>query len=66
MLNCTIWAISTDSYESHRAWYDAPTSRLGFDKNLHFALCQDKNTVISRLFGVLNEQDGTAYRWVIN
>ncbi len=55
-LNAKVLGVSTDSEYSHKAWCQ---SSLG---NLAFPLAADMNHRMSRDYGVLNEDDGTALR----
>jgi alkyl hydroperoxide reductase subunit AhpC len=54
-LNAVVFGASTDSVHSHKAWL----KELGA---LKFPLLGDNAHALSRDYGVLNEEDGTAYR----
>ena len=51
-------ASGTDTHFTHKAWHDASDSI----KKIKYPMLADHTGVISRGFGVLNEEDGLAYR----
>lgn len=52
---------SVDSCFSHLAWLSTPRSRGGIE-GVSYPLVADLNKTISRQFGVLEEEEGIAYR----
>ncbi len=50
---------STDSYYSHKAWF---ADRKTFPQEITHPVVADTNHNLSRLFGVLKEEAGVAYR----
>lgn len=56
-LNTSVISVSTDSVYSHLAWTE--TKSLG---KIEHPMGADKNLSVSEDYGVLNEEDGTAYR----
>ncbi len=50
---------STDTVFSHKAWVQSE----GLVKGLSFPMLSDRNTFISRYFGILNEETWNAERW---
>ncbi|VDD93540.1 unnamed protein product [Enterobius vermicularis] len=60
-LGCSILAISTDSKFAHFAWSSQPTN-VGGVNGIRYPLCADKNYMISREYGVMNEDEGTSHR----
>ncbi|CAH8609923.1 unnamed protein product [Heterobilharzia americana] len=59
-INCEILAISSDSVESHNAWFRAPVENNGLNETVHFPLLEDKNMNICKMYGVSNEDNGSA------
>ncbi len=53
-----VFSVSTDTHFTHKAWHDASDSI----KKISYPMLADHTGVISRGFGVLNEEDGLAYR----
>ncbi len=51
--------VSTDSVFSHRAWF---SDREVFPQGIAHPVIGDTNHSVSRSFGVLDEESGTAYR----
>lgn len=62
-LGCSILAISTDSKFAHFAWSSQPTN-VGGVNGIRYPLCADKNYMISREYGVMNEDEGTSHRFL--
>lgn len=62
-LNTEVIAASVDSEFSHLAWSNLDRKKGGLGK-LEIPILADKTKAISRAYGVLNEDDGTAYRGV--
>ncbi|MFZ0565017.1 MAG: peroxiredoxin [Chlamydiales bacterium] len=54
-------ACSTDSCYSHLAWMDTPRHQGGI-KGVEYPLLSDIKREVSRAYGVLNEEEGVAYR----
>jgi peroxiredoxin (alkyl hydroperoxide reductase subunit C) len=52
---------STDSYFSHRAWFQ---DRGTFPRKITYPVLADTSQQVSRAFGVLKEDEGVAYRAV--
>ncbi len=50
---------STDSYFSHKAWF---ADRETFPEEITHPVIADTNHEVSRLFGVLKDDDGVAFR----
>ena len=50
---------STDSYHSHRAWFE---DREVFPEPITHPILADTSHAVSRAFGVLEPESGTAYR----
>lgn len=59
--NCTVIGCSIDSCYTHLAWLQSPKSKGGIE-GVEFPLISDLNKEIARLFHVLKEEDGFAYR----
>ena len=57
-LGVEVYSVSTDTHFTHKAWHDASDSI----KKIKYPMLADHTGVISRGFGVLNEEDGLAYR----
>ena len=55
-VNAEVIGVSTDSSYSHKAWTESSLGKVSFP------LIGDTNHAISRLFGVLIEEKGIAYR----
>ena len=53
-----VFSVSCDTHFVHKAWADASDSI----KKIKYPMLADHTGVISRGFGVLNEEDGLAYR----
>merc|ERR1712004_128620 len=60
-INCNVIACSTDSSFSHLAWTNQDRKSGGLGK-MDIPIMADKNFKISKLFGVLEENEGAAYR----
>jgi peroxiredoxin 2/4 len=60
-LNCEILGCSTDSIHSHRAWMNTSRNDNGLGQ-LNYPLASDFNKTVARDYGVLDEEEGTAYR----
>ena len=63
-LGAEVYAVSTDSQFTHKAWHDASDSI----KKVRFPMLADKTGFLSENFGVLNPDDFMAYRgtFVVN
>ncbi|MGC3977268.1 MAG: alkyl hydroperoxide reductase subunit C [Paludibacteraceae bacterium] len=59
-----VYSVSTDTHFTHKAWHDASESI----KKIKYPMLADHTGTLSRVFGVLNEDDFLAYRgtFVIN
>ena len=57
-LNTTVLGISTDSIYSHKIFKQ--TSPSG--RKINFPLLSDRTQKVSKIYGVLNEQEGFAWR----
>ena len=55
-LNAVVLGASTDSVHSHKAWFERDLS------GVKFPIIADTTHAVSRLFGVLKEDEGVAYR----
>jgi alkyl hydroperoxide reductase subunit AhpC len=55
-MNCKLLAASTDSAWSHKAWFERDLS------DVTYPILADTTQDISWMYGVLNEQDGSAER----
>ncbi len=53
-----VYSVSTDTHFVHKAWHDASATI----KKIKFPMLADPTGNLSRAFGVLNEDDGLAYR----
>lgn len=53
-----VYAVSTDSHFTHKAWHDSSESI----KAIKFPMLADRTGELSRAFGILCEEDFTAYR----
>lgn len=60
-LNTSIVACATESHFAHLKWLDIPHSEGGI-RGIRLPLLADKSMSIARAFGVLNEEEGFAYR----
>lgn len=60
-IGCEVVACSTDSHFSHLAWINTPRKQGGLGE-LKIPLLADKNTEISRAYGVLKEDAGITFR----
>ncbi|KAH9366321.1 hypothetical protein HPB48_006227 [Haemaphysalis longicornis] len=60
-VNCEVVACSTDSHFSHFAWTNIPRNQGGVGQ-VDIPLLADKTMKISRAYGVLNEDEGIAFR----
>ncbi len=56
--DAVVVGVSTDSFYAHKAWYETD-ERL---KKVNFPVIADTTLAISRAYGVLNEEDGSAFR----
>jgi len=56
--NCEIYAVSTDTHFTHKAWADA-SETIG---KIKFPMLGDPTNTLANEFGVLIEQDGLALR----
>ena len=59
--NTQLIGCSVDSVFTHLAWLNTPKSKGGI-KGVEYPLIADLNKSIARDYGVLNEQEGIAYR----
>ena len=57
-LGVEIYAVSTDTHFTHKAWHDASDTI----KKIQFPMVADPTGVISRHFGVMIEEEGVALR----
>lgn len=59
-----VFSVSTDSHFVHKAWHDASESI----RKIKYTMLADHTGVLSRAFGVMNEEEGVAYRgtFVVN
>ena len=59
-----VYSVSTDTHFTHKAWHDTSESI----KKVQYPMLADHTGALSREFGVLNEDDYTAYRgtFVVN
>ncbi|MBR2300544.1 MAG: peroxiredoxin [Bacteroidaceae bacterium] len=53
-----VYSVSTDSHFVHKAWHDAS----GSIRKIKYPMLADRTGAFSRALGVLNEEEGTAYR----
>ncbi|RZF37695.1 hypothetical protein LSTR_LSTR003106 [Laodelphax striatellus] len=60
-VECEVVAVSTDSEYCHLAWANVPKQDGGL-AGVKVPLLSDKSTKISRAYGVLDDETGTAYR----
>lgn len=60
-IGCEVVACSTDSHFSHLAWINTPRKQGGLGE-LKIPLLADKNTEVSRAYGVLKEGAGITFR----
>jgi peroxiredoxin 2/4 len=61
--NATVLGISVDSIYSHQAWLAQPKTQGGI-QGISYPLLSDITKSIARSYGVLNENEGVAYRGV--
>ncbi|MDR2087451.1 MAG: peroxiredoxin [Dysgonamonadaceae bacterium] len=63
-LDVEVYSVSTDSHFVHKAWHDASETI----RKIKYPMLADHTGALSRAFGVLNEEDGLAYRgtFVVN
>lgn len=59
--NTKVIGCSVDSVYTHLAWLNTPKSKGGI-KGIEYPLIADLNKSIAQSYGVLNEQEGIAYR----
>ena len=57
-LGVEVFSVSTDSHFVHKAWHDASESI----RKIKYTMLADPTGVLSRGFGVMNEDSGMAYR----
>lgn len=57
---CEVYSVSEDSYYVHKAWADA-SEKIA---SIEFPMLGDPAGVLARQFGVLDENEGQAYRGV--
>jgi len=55
---CEIYSVSTDTHFSHKAWHDASRTV----QKVRFPMIADPTQQLCKMFGVLNEEEGTAHR----
>ena len=55
-MNCEVVAASTDSHWSHKAWFEKDLPEV------RFPIIADTTQAMTRAYGVLNEDDGSADR----
>lgn len=55
-LNAAVLGVSTDSVHSHKAWFERDLAQV------KYPVLADTTHAVSRLFGVLKEDQGIAYR----
>ncbi|WP_199615482.1 peroxiredoxin [Paenibacillus alkalitolerans] len=60
-LDCEILGCSTDSKFSHRAWINTPRDQNGLGQ-LNYPIASDINKTVARDYGVLDENEGIAFR----
>ncbi|CAO1330853.1 unnamed protein product [Diamesa hyperborea] len=60
-IGCEIVAVSTDSHFTHLAWINTPRKEGGLG-NINLPLLADKSMVMSRAYGVLQEESGVSFR----
>lgn len=53
-----VYSVSTDTHFVHKAWHDASDTI----KKINYPMIGDPSMAVSRMFEVLNEEDGLAYR----
>lgn len=59
--NAEVVACSVDSWYSHYTWLTTPKNKGGI-QGIEYPIVSDLNKVISRLYQVLKEEEGIAYR----
>lgn len=57
-LGCEVYAVSTDTQFTHKAWHDASDTI----RKVKFPMLADKAGRLSEALGVLNKEDYLAYR----
>ncbi|CAO1364840.1 unnamed protein product [Diamesa serratosioi] len=60
-IGCEVVAVSTDSHFTHLAWVNTPRKEGGLG-NINLPLLADKSMVMSRAYGVLQEESGVSFR----
>lgn len=60
-LDAEVLGCSTDSVHSHRAWINTPRDQNGLGQ-LNYPLASDINKTVARDYGVLDENEGIAFR----
>lgn len=60
-LDAEVLAVSTDSIHSHRAWLNTPRDQNGLG-GLKYQVASDILKTTARNYGVLNEEEGIAFR----
>ncbi|KAK2162023.1 hypothetical protein LSH36_106g04010, partial [Paralvinella palmiformis] len=60
-INCEVVACSTDSHFSHLAWINTPRKQGGLG-SMKIPLLADKTCEIAKVYGVLKEDEGIAFR----
>ncbi|KOX73557.1 Peroxiredoxin 1 [Melipona quadrifasciata] len=60
-LGCELVAISTDSPYTHLAWIITPRKQGGLGE-MRMAVLSDKNQSISRMYGILDEEEGISLK----
>lgn len=63
-LGVEVYSVSTDTQFSHKAWHDTSEAI----KKIKFAMLSDKTGALAEALGILNHEDGLAYRgtFVVN
>lgn len=59
--NTVVLGVSVDSVHAHRAWAEQPKIRGGIE-GVTYPLLSDIKKTISRMYGVLDEETGVAFR----
>ncbi|UFJ39739.1 peroxiredoxin [Brevibacillus humidisoli] len=60
-LDAEVLGVSVDSIHSHRAWINTPRDKNGLG-GLNYPLASDFLKTVARDYGVLDEEDGVAFR----
>jgi peroxiredoxin (alkyl hydroperoxide reductase subunit C) len=60
--HCHVFGVSVDSKFVHKAWVESKTEEGGLGGTLEYPLLADLNKVVSRAYGVLDENSGVALR----